>query len=200
MLKQIRVSTGKYTIQRKERKETIHASELVWTYNDTNLIMWRCSCICTTMKGSLGNERDFFFGIYCLSQRRCREYDPEDFSCIECVCLCVCARVWATCRQYTRQAFLMGLLTHLGVATRLARRAFAIHLAHVWTIAKPCLETLYHQSQHSSSLLRIRPLETRPDEISTDLLEDSDDAVTVWYALVGASCSRSCPSKDLSVI
>jgi len=37
MLKQIRVSTGKYTIQRIEKKETRHASVLVWMYNDTNL-------------------------------------------------------------------------------------------------------------------------------------------------------------------
>ena len=77
-----------------------------------------------------------------------------------------------------KKTFKLGLLTHLGVTTRLARRAFAIHLAHVWTIAKPCLETLDHRSQHASSLLRIRPLETRQDEISTDLLEDSDDAGT----------------------
>jgi len=37
MLKQIRVSTGFYTIQRKEWKETRHAYVLVWMYNDTNL-------------------------------------------------------------------------------------------------------------------------------------------------------------------
>jgi len=96
----------------------------------------------------------------------------------------------------TEKAYMLGLLTHLGVATRLARRAFAIRLAHVWTITKPCLETLDHRSQHSRSLLRIRPLETRQDGISTDLLEDSDDVV--WYALVGASCSRSCPSRRIS--
>jgi len=35
MLKQIRVSTGKYTIQRKERKEPRHASVLVWMYTNT---------------------------------------------------------------------------------------------------------------------------------------------------------------------
>ena len=31
----------------------------------------------------------------------------------------------------TEKAYMLGLLTHLGVATRLARRAFAIRLAHV---------------------------------------------------------------------
>jgi len=87
MLKQIRVSTGKYTIQRKERKETRHAFVLVWMYNDTNLIMWSC----TTRRKSLRNERDFFFGIYCLSQRRNREYDPEGFLYVN-VCVYVCAR------------------------------------------------------------------------------------------------------------
>jgi len=42
------------------------------------------------------------------------------------------------------------------------------------------------------------PLETRQDEISTDLLEDSDDAD--WYALVDASCSRSFPSRRISFL
>jgi len=45
---------------------------------------------------------------------------------------------------------------------------------------------------------RIRPLGTRQDEISTDLLEDSDD--TDWYALVGASYSRSCLSRRISLL
>jgi len=98
----------------------------------------------------------------------------------------------------TKKAYMLGLLTHLGVATRLARRAFTIHLAHVWTITKPCLEPLDHRSQHSSSLVRIHPLETRQDDISTDFLEDGDDAV--WYALVGASCSRSCLSRRISCL
>ena len=31
----------------------------------------------------------------------------------------------------TKKAHMLGLLTHLGVVMRLARRAFAIHLAHV---------------------------------------------------------------------
>ena len=31
----------------------------------------------------------------------------------------------------TKKKFKLGLLTHLGVVTRLARRAFSIHLAHV---------------------------------------------------------------------
>jgi len=38
---------------------------------------------------------------------------------------------------------------HLGVATRLARRAFAIHLAHASPIAKPCLEALCMSSSSS---------------------------------------------------
>ena len=96
----------------------------------------------------------------------------------------------------TKKAYMLGLLTHLGVATRLVRRVLSIHFAHVWTITKPYLETLNHQSQHSSSLLRICPLETRQDEINTDLLEDNDDAD--WYALVSASCSRSCLSRRTS--
>jgi len=75
-------------------------------------------------------------------------------------------------------------------------------------VGEKCLRNLprtrlnHHQTlsrnprSHSNSLLRIRSLETRQDEISTDLLEDSDDAV--WYALAGASCSRSCPSRRIS--
>jgi len=66
---------------------------LVWRYKDTNVIMWRCWYICTTRKESLEHERVFFFGIYCLSQRRNREYDPEGLLCMSvCVCVCVCAR------------------------------------------------------------------------------------------------------------
>jgi len=91
MFKKNRVSKGKYTIQRTERKEPRHASVLVWVYNDTNLIIWRCSYICRTRKESLGSESGFFFGIYCLSQRRNREYDPEGFLCMR-VCVCVCVR------------------------------------------------------------------------------------------------------------
>jgi len=87
MLKQIRVSTRKYTIKKKERKETRHVSVLVWMYNDTNLIMWRCSYICTTRRESLRNERNFFF----VSQRRNKEYDPEGFLCMS-VCVCACVR------------------------------------------------------------------------------------------------------------
>ena len=34
------------------------------------------------------------------------------------------------CAQ-TKKAYMLGLMTHFGVATRLARRAFAIHLAHI---------------------------------------------------------------------
>jgi len=45
MLKQIRVSTGEYTIQRKERRKPDMQIVLVWRYKDTNLIMWRCSYI-----------------------------------------------------------------------------------------------------------------------------------------------------------
>ena len=56
------------------RKETRHVYVLVWRYKDTNLIMWSCSYICTTRRESLGHERVFFFGIYCLSQRRNREH------------------------------------------------------------------------------------------------------------------------------
>jgi hypothetical protein len=47
--------------------------------------------MCTTRRKSLGNERDFFFGIYCLSQRRNREYDPEGFLSMS-VCVYVCMR------------------------------------------------------------------------------------------------------------
>ena len=31
----------------------------------------------------------------------------------------------------TKKAYMLGLWTHLGVATRLARMAFAIHFAHI---------------------------------------------------------------------
>ena len=89
MFKKIRVSKGKYTIQTTERKEPRHVSVLVWVYNDTNLIRWRCSYICSARRESLRSEIGFFFGIYCLSQRRNREYDPEGFLCMR-VCVCVC--------------------------------------------------------------------------------------------------------------
>jgi len=91
MFKKISVSKGKYTIQRTERKEPRHASVLVWVYNDTNLIIWRCSYICRTRRESLGSASGFFFGIYCLSQRRNREYHSEGFLCMR-VCVCVCVR------------------------------------------------------------------------------------------------------------
>jgi len=91
MFKQIRVSTGKFTIQRKKRKENRHASVLVRMYTDTNSITWRCTYICTTRRESLGNEHDFFLGIYCLSQRKKREYDPEGFLYMS-VCVYACVR------------------------------------------------------------------------------------------------------------
>jgi len=100
MFKKIRVSRGKYTIQRTERKEPRHASVLVWVYNDTNLIIWRCSYICRARRESLASESGFFFGIYCLSQRRNREYDPEGFLCMR-VCVCVCVRA---CGRYVGTA------------------------------------------------------------------------------------------------
>jgi len=34
---------------------------------------------------------------------------PRGFFVYECVCLCVCARVWVTCSQYTRRTLLMGV-------------------------------------------------------------------------------------------
>ena len=91
MFKKIGVSKGKYTIQTTKRKEPRHASVLVWVYNDRNLIIWRCSYICRTRRESLRSEIGFFFGIYCLSQRRSREYDPEGFLCMR-LCVCVCVR------------------------------------------------------------------------------------------------------------
>jgi len=103
MLKQIRVSTRKYTIKKKERKETRHVSVLVWMYNDTNLIMWRCSYICTTRRESLRNERNFFF---CVTKKK-QGIRPRGFFVYECVCLCVCARVWATYSHYAKRAFLI---------------------------------------------------------------------------------------------
>jgi len=93
MFQKIRVSKGKYSIQRTERKEPRHVSVLVWVYNDTNLIIWRCSYICRTRRERVSEVKEgFFFGIYCLSQQRNREYDPEGFLCMRvCVCVCVCA-------------------------------------------------------------------------------------------------------------
>jgi len=52
MFKKIRVSKGKYTIERTERKEPRHTSVLVWVYDDTNLIIWRCSYILLCYKNT----------------------------------------------------------------------------------------------------------------------------------------------------
>jgi len=60
----------------------------------------------TTRRESLGHERVFFFGIYCLTQRRNREHDPECLWCMS-VRVCVCAHMWMTCSHYARRAFLM---------------------------------------------------------------------------------------------
>jgi len=104
MFTKIRVSKGKYTIQTTERKEPRHASLLVWVYNDTHLIIWRCSHICRTRRESLGSEIGFFFGIHCLSQWRNREYNPEGFLCMR-LCVCECVRACGACRYYTKRAF-----------------------------------------------------------------------------------------------
>ena len=49
--------------------------------------------MCTTRRESLGNQRDFFFGIYCLSQRRNRKYDPQGLGFLYMsVCVHVCVR------------------------------------------------------------------------------------------------------------
>jgi len=91
---------------------TIHVHVLVWRSKDINLTIWRCTYTCTTRRksqASLGHECVFFFGIYCLSQWRNWEYDPEDFLCKSlCVCVCVRARLWATCSNYAWWAFLMA--------------------------------------------------------------------------------------------
>jgi len=47
--------------------------------------------MCRTRRESLGSESGFFFGIYCLSQRKNREYDPEGFLCMR-ACVCVFVR------------------------------------------------------------------------------------------------------------
>ena len=129
-----------------DRKDTRHASVLVWMYNDTDLIMWSCSYICTTRRESLGNEGDFFFGIYCLSQQRYREYDAEGFLRIECVCLCVCACVWGTCCQYTRGAFLMAVhsLTFSQTSCRymIFARWLQVNLARFLVIILPAAENI----------------------------------------------------------
>ena len=52
MFKKIRVSKGKYTIERTERKEPRHTSVLVWVYDDTNLIIWKCSYILLCYKNT----------------------------------------------------------------------------------------------------------------------------------------------------
>jgi len=48
----------------------------------------------------------FFFGISCFSQQRNREYDPKGFLCMR---VCVCVRVWESCRHYAKRAFLMAV-------------------------------------------------------------------------------------------
>jgi len=102
-----RVWTGKYTIQRKDRKETRHASVLVWMYKNTNSIMWRY--ICTTRRESLRNEHDFFFWYLLFVTTKKQGIRPGGFFVYECVCLCVCARMWTTCNQYTRRTSLMAV-------------------------------------------------------------------------------------------
>jgi len=62
--------------------------------------------ICRTRRESLGSENGFFFGIYCLSQQRNREYDPEGFLCMRAR---VCVHVWVSCRHYAKRAFLMAV-------------------------------------------------------------------------------------------
>jgi len=79
MFKKIRVSKGKYNIQTTERKEPRHASVLVWVCNDTNLIIWRCSYICSIKRESLGSEIGFFFGIYCFVTTKKQGIQPRGF-------------------------------------------------------------------------------------------------------------------------
>jgi len=70
--------------------------------------MWRCSYICTTRRESLGNESDFFWNLLFVTTK-IQGIRPRGFFVYEFVCLCVCVRVWATCNQYIRQAFLMAV-------------------------------------------------------------------------------------------
>jgi len=175
--------------------------------------MWRCSYICTTRRKSLGHERVFFFGVYCFPQRRNREYDPEGFLCMSvCVCVCVCARVWATCSHYTRLAFLKAVhsLTFAQTSCRYmsSSRWSQINLAHFWVIMimLPAAENMRSGVIEVTGTARA----FLPKRAIHGITEDSEARlnsvrgfsfdgngypfVSDWYALVGASYSRSYPS------
>ena len=89
MFKKKRASKGKYTFKRQ--KESNPDMRLCW-YGCIMIQTWSHrgdSIFVEKRKESLGSEIGFVFGIYCLSQRRNRDYDPEGFLCMR-VCVCVC--------------------------------------------------------------------------------------------------------------
>jgi len=91
MFKKIRVSKGKYTIKRTERKEPRHASVLVWVYNDTNLIIWTCSYICRTRLERVSEVSAVSFLVFIVCHNEETGNTTKKVFCV-CVCVFVCVR------------------------------------------------------------------------------------------------------------
>jgi len=53
----------------------------------------------------------FLFWCLLLVTTKKQGIRPRWFFVYECVCLCVCARVWVTCSHYTKRTFLMAVLS-----------------------------------------------------------------------------------------
>jgi len=92
MLIQIKVSTGKHTIQRKERKEIRHAYVLVYRYKDINVIMWRCSCTFVQQGERVWDMNAFSFLVFPFCHNEETGNTSQGFFVYECVFVCVCAR------------------------------------------------------------------------------------------------------------
>jgi len=91
----MRVSTGKYTIRRKERKATIHVYVLVWRSKDINLIKWRCAYICATRRKSLVWDMNAFsFLVFIVCHNEGTGNTTQWFFCAwVCASVCVWVRV-----------------------------------------------------------------------------------------------------------
>jgi len=164
--------------------------------------MWRCSYICTRRRASLGHERVFFLGIYCLSQRRNREY----------VSVCVCARVWVTCNHYARRAFLMAVysLTFTQTSCRYMNSSrwsqvnLSCFLVMILLAAENMCSGAAEVTGTATTFLPKRAIHGTTEEAHLNsvrgfLCDDNGcPFVSDWYALVGASYSRSCLSWRIS--